>query len=199
MTKGLDANQDMTEWAGQLVQDGFGFVGRYINSTKAHPLTKPEVIHLSSKGLYIVSLYENGNPTSIDYFTEDQAHRDGQGAASDALRVGQPAGYPVYMPTDYDCTQDQFAQLLRYYTIVRECLKGDGYTAGCYGNGILCEYLANLGYVSHTWLAQSHGFTGYQEWLTRADIVQGPETTWHGIDVDLDTSNGDAGGWQIVS
>ena len=199
MAKGLDANQDMTDWAGQLVQEGFGFVGRYINHGKSQPLTTSEAQHLSTEGLYLVSIYEKGSPTEAAYFTIQRGAQDGNAAVQAAKATGQPTGTPIYFAVDYDADRCDLNTICDYFKNVFTTVRGAGYFVGVYGSGMVCKTLTEQGWVHYTWLAQSRGWAGYDDWHDSASIVQGAETTWHGIDVDLDTSSGDAGGWQVAS
>lgn len=200
MSRGLDANNHLTDYAGHLKQDGYDFVGRYINPGKAEPLNREEASALTAAGLWIVSIWEQGNPTSREYFGVTRGHQDGMGALYAAQQLGQPIGTPVYFAVDYDADDVDVVTITDYFRAVREVLTGAGYSAGVYGSGMICQHLSSVGYVSHTWLSQSKDWHAddYADWLPHADIVQGEETTVRGLDVDLNSSNGNAGGWQLA-
>ena len=65
MPLGCDTATKLTQGTLQtLVNEKYTFVGRYLNA-----LTPEERTYISREGLFIVSLYEWGNPTHIGYFT----------------------------------------------------------------------------------------------------------------------------------
>lgn len=197
-TKGLDSPKNLAPHAADLVAKGYGWVARYLfdHSSFKDLLTHSEAVALSKAGLYIVSVWENGFPTTDGYFTAAQGGIDGAHAARHAFDAGQPAGTPIYFAVDHDVDPHI---TLPYFQQVRVGLRGAGahYLAGVYGSGAVCELLHNGGFVSHTWLSQSKGWRGYLDEKAVADIVQGSEVGVVGIDVDLDVSDGAAGGWRV--
>lgn len=197
MANGLDANNDLSDYAGHLKQEGYAWVGRYINPGKSEPLTHAEAQKLSQAGLYIVSIWEQGSPTQVGYFNTAAGTHAGNGAVSAAKSIGQPLAFPIYFAVDYDAVESDLTAMGDYFAALRVPVRAAGYFVGVYGSGLVCEYLSDKGYVSHTWLAQSRGWAGYASWKPHASIVQGGETTVLGLDVDLDQSGGNAGGWQI--
>ncbi len=199
MAQGLDADNTLTDYAGALLNAGYIWVGRYINPGKAEPLTHAEASHLNTMGLFVVSIWEEGSPTHIGYFTTDRGTEDGTGAVSAAQSIGQPAGTPIYFAVDYDAAESDLTQIGEYFIALHSIVRNANYFVGVYSSGLVCQYLSNIGYVSQTWLSQSKGFAGYSTWLPNANIVQGIETTFDGLDVDLDSSNNDAGGWKIAA
>ena len=196
---GLDSDNDLTNYGGHLKQDGFVWVGRYVNPDKAQPLTNSEAHTLSQDGLYIVSLWEQGSPCEASYFTTSAGADDGNGAVSAAQSIGQPTGTPIYFAVDYDASQSDLTAISSYFAALYPIVRQAGYYVGVYGSGLVCQTLSpqGAGYASYTWLSQSQGFANYQTWLPSANIVQGPETTVDSLDVDLDYSGGHGGGWQI--
>lgn len=194
--KGFDTPNNAAKIAVQAKTDGYVFAAMYyfISSSYKTLLTKSIAQGISDAGLYVVSVYENGYPTSASYFTEHNANQDAQAAVSKALAATQPGGTYIYFAVDGDVPP---ASVEDYFKAVHSYVKAHGYLVGVYGSGAVCKRLTEIGYVSRTWLSQSHGWAGYQEWLPHADIVQGPTGTYHGADVDFDTSNGNAGGWKI--
>ncbi len=195
--KGIDADVSLMDWGGALVADGFTWVARYINPGKSQPLTVAEAAHLSAQGLYIVSAWEQGSPTTDGYFSADSGMATGAAAVLVATALGQPKGTPIYFAVDYDAEIADLPDIRAYIQNIQARVKLAGFVCGVYGSGLVCEYLYQSGFVSKTWLAQSTGFTGYTAWRDKADIVQGIEMNWNGLDVDLNESAGDAGGWQV--
>ena len=188
MSQGLDANNNLTDYAGHLADLGFNFVGRYINPGKAEPLTTAEINALTAHDIYAVSIWEQGSPTSPLYFQTDRGVSDGDAAVTAAQSIGQPAGTPIYFAVDYDASPGDLPSIASYFSAVHQRVRSAGYFVGVYGSGIVCRDLSEIGWVSKT-------FAGYDDWKDKADIVQGVETRILGLDVDLDTANGDAGGW----
>jgi len=199
MAQGLDANNNLTDYGGHLKEDGYMWVGRYINPGKSQPLTNAEAQTLTADGLYIVSIWEQGSPTQVGYFTTGAGTNAGNGAVSAAQSIGQPTGTPIYFAVDYDASSSDLPSIGGYFSALHSIVRAAGYFVGVYGSGLVCQFLSEQGTVSKTWLSQSTDFAGYQEWKPNADIIQGAETTVLGLDVDLDASAGDAGGWQIAA
>jgi hypothetical protein len=72
-------------------------------------------------------------------------------------------------------------------TAFHDLVKAAGFRVGVYGSGQTCRTLKTAGYCEFTWLAQSTGWSGYEDWEPHADIVQGPPTTLMGLGADSDT------------
>lgn len=184
--KGIDGYNNLTDHAEQLKAKGIELAARYLfnhSAFKEH-LTKAEVEALGAQGIGIVTVWENGEPTSDDYFTEDRAASDAHLAIQKAQEVGQPAGSPIYFAADCDANPNTVAT---YFKTLSPLVRLAGYEVGVYGSGDVCKKLAQDGLVSHTWLAQSTGWAGYEDWKPHADIVQGPAEKLLGDDVDSDT------------
>jgi hypothetical protein len=148
-----------------------------------------------SKYFWVVSVYENGSPTTAAYFTTKRGMFDLSTALSRANAAKQPNNTSIYFTVDYDASESDLVAIKAYFEALQPMRKT--YLLGIYGSGMVCKFLKDAGLVDKTWLSQSTGFPGYTEWLSQADIVQGRETTVDGLDVDLDTSMGNAGGWKI--
>ena len=193
MAKGIDCDSSVFDSCGDLKAAGIEFVCRYLpRSGKIDPLSLPEASHIAAMGMYNVSIWESGNPTHDSYFTDLCAQLDSEAALLACGEVRQPVGTPVYFCVDYDADP---AVVLPYFKILHESAFHESYAVAAYGSGRVLQALGLAGYVSHVWLSQSTGFPGYKEMAGRADIIQGPGTTMFGLDVDLDESNGSAGGW----
>ena len=160
-------------------------------------LTPLIVKEICSQGLYIVSVWENGTPTNGGYFTYLKGTVDGANAYQEAEYVGQPKGTPIYFAADYDPNDNDLDAIANYFLAARlQCL-AHGYKVGAYGSGKLLAYLLSKHLVEYTWLAQSTGFAGYEDFKAQANIVQGPEHSAFGLDIDEDTSTGNGGGWKV--
>jgi hypothetical protein len=197
--RGLDATANLSRFAPELYARGFRFVARYIFSRSDFKtlLTRDESLAISAAGLDIVTVYESGSPTSDEYFTGAKGETDASIAIERATAAGQPGG-PIYLAVDYDPTNPGIAD--EYFKSARAvCASlGGHFQPEVYGSGAVCRHLKEAGLVSRTWLSQSRGFSGYEDWLPHADIVQGPEVKELGLDVDLDTAYGNGGGWRIT-
>lgn len=198
MSRGIDSAKTLTDYGRELIADGYTFVIGYyfIASAFKDRLSLAQTSHFSSLGIWNLGIWEGGYPTSADYFTAAQGNFDGIHAAQQAKDAGQPEVTPIYFAADYDSNP---ADITPYARAFQEQVKACGYTAGVYGNGVTCKVLYEAGIISHTWLSQSTGFQGYNDWKASANIVQGPEFNWRGFDVDGDTANGDSGAWKVAS
>lgn len=190
----------VAEKAAEIKAQGITAVGLYYFASSAFKvlLTRARAQKISAAGLYVFSVWENGFPTTGGYFTRGRGLFDGAKAAACALAAGQPSGTPIYFAVDYDASGDDLDGILAYFRALRPALGADGYVAGVYGSGMICRHLKDAGLAEKTWLSQSRGFEGYHDWVTHADVVQGPSQALLGMDVDTDTTNGSAGGWQVA-
>ena len=182
---------------------GYEAVGLYLfrHSNYKEPLTRELAEKISAAGLYIVSVYEDGSPTSPGYFAAERGAIDGNAAELCAKKAGQPAGTPIYFTVDYDAAPGDLHAITAYFAEITRIWKSvsSPYTIGVYGSGAVCHRLLTAGMVSRCWLSQSRGFDGYESFKDsgKANIVQGEVSRLFGMDVDLDETNGDAGGWKI--
>ena len=203
MGQALDAQDadGVASHARELKEAGYEAVGMYYfeSSRVKTLLTRGVADTVSGAGLFILSIYENGTPTGVSYFGQGKGDADAHVAGARADEAGQPERTPIYFAVDYDADPGDLPAITDYFTEVKNALNAlvPVYGVGVYGSGLVCQHLTELGLVTHTWLSQSIGFNGYDDWKPHADVVQGPETTVLGLDVDLDGTNGDAGGWQL--
>jgi len=186
----------------QIKAAGYMSVGLYyFKSSKFKRLLTRSVAEAVSKaGLYLISVYENGFPTAKGYFTVANGQADAHVAHTRAVDAGQPIGSAIYFAVDYDAAPADLPAITDYFTEIRRVFQvlGDTHFIGVYGSGLVCRHLSEAGLVSRTWLSQSKGFAGYDDWKIHANILQGPVASlFGGIDVDLDTTNGNAGGWRL--
>ena len=179
-----------------LRSKGYTFVGRYLRKN----LTSDEKDIITKGGLYIVSLYE-GNPTNIDYFTEEQGGRDAGNAIKKAQDLGQPFGTPIYFTVDYDAPDSDVSGGIRIYLqAIKAVFKenGDPYKLGLYGSGAVLSYFKNT--YTYTWLAGATSWRGSQDYTGWAIKQYATNTTIGSgsgrITIDKNKSNGFAGGWR---
>jgi hypothetical protein len=189
MANGIDADTDVTAECGCLKAAGYEFVGRYFKN-----LSLQEAQHISSQGLYIVSIYET-NPVSYSYFTEAQGTHDAQRALEYAAQLGQPHGSAIYFTVDCDMTaQEASANITAYFQAIRSIVYPT-YDVGVYADGSVLSTLTNEGIVEKTWIAGARDWSGSQE-FEGANLVQSCDHVICNISCDTNVSNGSAGGWQ---
>ncbi len=198
MNKGFDTISDCSSHGGQIKSGGYSFVARYYFSGISRVKTKmsySESKHLSSMGISLVAVFENA-ADHASYFSLGQGTLDGASAYSYAAHtIKQPEQTPIYFAVDYDASEQDLQQrIIPYFKGVRQS-RGN-YFVGVYGSGFICKRLKELGLVSYTWLAQSSGWSESKTY-TDYNIKQGATTTFAGMDIDTDISNGDVGGFKV--
>ena len=120
-------------------------------------------------GIKLWTVFEEGQPTSPEYFTVDQAHSDAAKTIAWARMVGMPAASTIFAAVDYDA---QPSDVEGYLTAFHEAVKAEGFLMGVYGSGWICTYFANAGFAHATWLSGSTGWTGYSAFTGKCDILQ---------------------------
>ena len=200
MAKGLDSPTSLLDVAHCLADDGYSFACRYYFQASSYKerLSAEEARALTDAGLYIVSIFESGYPTTAAYFNSTSAGNHWPVVRDCMAQAGQPNGTVVGFAVDYDCTDPEILKPYFQTLRIQNRAAGEPIKLGVYGSGLVCQYLQGAGLVSHTWLAQSPGWE--RGGFNAADsIVQGKETTYRGRGVDLDMTSGDAGwGWKVT-
>lgn len=184
----------------KFVEDGYSAAGvYYFRSSGFKERMTWQLAAELSKHLWLVSVWENGRPTSPAYFSSIMGFHDGSEAMGEAKIIRQPLRTPIYFAVDYDASIDDLPAIRDYFLSVNKMLKGQ-YHVGAYGSGLVLGYLRDEGLINYTWLSQSHGFAGYDNLLKSGgvNIIQGPEHTVFGLDVDEDTTAGNGGGWKVL-
>ncbi len=189
------------------------FVCRYYNTNNPRKnLTVREAIDLSSAGLQIVVVWENGFPTRRSYFTRQQGERDGRAAFRMAFKFDQPAGTPVYFAVDYDAFNNADRTAIRaYFDGVQagyRAYRSDpelrglavAYAIGVYGSSCVLGWCRDQAIATYFWQAYAPGWCGGQNanrW-PGANIRQiRNERQLCGVTVDLDEGWGHEGGWTL--
>jgi len=163
MKKGFDANTDLSPFANCLLEEGYNFVCRYYNiNNPSKNLTYAEANVLSSLGLDIVAVWENGFPTSSSYFSESKGIYDGTAAHQYAsLIISQTENTPIYFAVDYDASNnDVNGAISDYFAGITKAFNqlGSKYLVGVYGSGLVCRNIRSADLASYSWLAQSSGW-----------------------------------------
>jgi hypothetical protein len=201
MAKGIDVDQDVTDYAGAIKRAGYDFVGRYLPySTKSDPLTGSEAAHLSRQGLSVYSFWESGFPTAPDYFTWGQAAHDASLAFKGAKWVGMPSGHPSFFTVDYDADPQDVKEY--FQALHTSPYHQSGYAVGVYASDAVCRAISEWGYASYFCVAYSNGgWRGSDNPIDFGGSRQGAEVKnflGFGLDVDLQESSGNYTGWRIA-
>jgi hypothetical protein len=190
---GFDTAEVTTGHAHEILDAGYSVVGGYLREDR-FPL---EMIQgLVSVGIRLFSIWEKGNPTEPDYFTADQGTSDGTHAAAYAKEIGQPEGTMIFVSVDCDASPDDISD---YVQAAHTAVKEGGYLMGLYGSGQNLGHFQDAGFSHAGFLAQSKGWSGYEDYKPRAAIVQGESTTVLGFGVDLDTIMDESVLWTLPS
>jgi hypothetical protein len=179
--KGLDISLDTTGHAHELLDAGVEAVGFYTRDDRASAAML-DGLHLV--GIKVFSIWEKGKPTDSTYFTLAQAAHDATTAVAWVDQHGQPAGKPIFFAVDYDAQPGDLRVIRNYFAQVQHIVKNAAYVVGVYGSGRVCKTLVDAGIAHYSFLAQSHGWAGYQDYRPHADIIQGPEAKVIGLDCD---------------
>jgi hypothetical protein len=203
MKQGFDASRDLTPFAEGLKEAGYSFAGRYYNiNNQAKNLTLAEAKVLSSAGLAIIAVWENGYPIKASYFSYDVGVHDGTSAYFYAMKtIGQPAGTPIYFAVDYDASSaDLASSIVPYFNGIADGIKAIGgndplYEVGVYGSGLVCKSLLTQDLATYTWMAQPSEWQGSKDFtdFNLKQLMQKLEcpSIKGGVEGDPDTSPDD--------
>jgi len=196
--KGFDATQDVSAQVAAIKAAGYDFVARYLSQSNWKVIGTAEASAISAGGLGLVLVYEDG-PTTSDYFSFGRGQADGTRAAQQAGLLGAPAGTTLYFAVDYDASADDISGVVtQYFNGIAGALKslaaanGTAYNVGVYGSGATCSAITAAGLAACGWLAQSHGWGGYDTY-SGWSIRQGMPAVIAGLSVDPDDAIGDYG------
>ena len=110
--------------------------------------------------------------------SRDEGTLDGEAAAEQASRLGQPKNTAIYFGVDYNYTGSDAERLglIRYFESVRRVLDRPeyGYRVGAYGNGAALGLLIgkqpdSVKLVDLTWLSPSRSYQGTSEFYSSGD------------------------------
>lgn len=181
---GFDSSELTVNHAHDIFSEGFRAFGAYLRPDRT---PKSEIDGLHSVGIKVWSIWEKGNPTSVDYFTSTQASYDAGMATSYAKVLGMPLGQEIFYCVDFDATVNDLDAITAYFKEVQISTKAVGYLCSVYGSGMVIEHLYRLGVIHSGMLAQSTGWAGYESEAPWVSIIQGKTTTVCGLNVDLDS------------
>jgi len=159
------------------------FVQRYLRD-----LTHAEVTALRNAGFTIVSCFEEGNATSMAYFTKAQGQHDGRRGFTQAQAVGQTADTPIYFAVDTDPSSGQRQPILEYFRGIQEGYQqylNDmhtqkktpvTYAVGVYGSGCVLSWCQAEGLATWFWQAFAPGWCDNKKIWPDANIhTSGPD------------------------
>ncbi len=203
----IDTNTNCTKVTSFLVNRGVEVVGRYYaTSNGSKVIKKPEAQALSSKGIKIFTVYEDVGAADKFSLTAEKGRSDGNTAKKQAGIIGQPEGGVIYFAVEglpHGYKKSDLPAIKEYFAGVIDAL-GKDYTAGVYGDGIVCKTLLDDRICSHTWLAQaSWSFEGSIEfyaskrWSLAQIVTDLPEKPWRGLSVDINEGSDDIGSFLV--
>jgi hypothetical protein len=183
--KAFDTLNITTGHAHEIAALGYQAVGVYLRSDRT---TLEEIQELQSVGIKIFSIWEKGYPTARKYFTAAQGAKDAAAALLFAKKIKQPLGTQIFACVDYDANwKKDGAAITTYFDAFHHVIRAGGYLASVYGSGVVCAHLVSAGYAHSGFLAQSTGWEGFNDYKSKAAIVQGATATLLHFDIDYDT------------
>lgn len=210
---GIDVAGDVRPYLPQFKSAGIAFVFRYyaLQEDTRIPgkiITADEARAISAAGFKLGAVFENGQPTTPEYFTSDRGRADAAIALQCAARIAQPANTPIYFTVDGDLPYEHIStSIFNYFVGIRNAFMAAnlGYQVGVYGSGLVCEKMTDWALAMYSWLAGAKDWANYNEFLPRATIVQGSlPAALHGMadfpysDSDGNTTSAiDYGGFQV--
>jgi hypothetical protein len=198
----IDVADDPTPRLAQLKSAGIRTIFSYlssINPTGGKCWTVARVKDAAAAGFRIGLVHEGWGGVNGRGVSAADGERDSKYCRQAAQVLGAPKGACIYFACDTDFTANQIKIMVTpYFQQIRRNFADGFYRIGVYGSGAVCSAMKDAGLTDLTWEAQSKGWMGYSSWLAKADMVQGPETTLAGLDVDTDTARGDIGDYDPV-
>ncbi|MFR5044574.1 glycoside hydrolase domain-containing protein [Mediterraneibacter sp.] len=154
-----------------LWKAGYKSVGRYLTGTvgtdfRPKALTVAEIKRITSAGLHIFPIYQDGG-YYLNYFKNpSQGSTDATIAIQTATRLGFLHGTTIYFAVDFDClpheTDDYIIKYFQeIYGVFNSSLNGKQYKIGVYGPRQICIALADKMLTTSSFVSDmSSGFTG---------------------------------------
>lgn len=144
-----------------LVSTHHAAIGRYLKELKP-----TEVGDLHGAGLKIWVIYEEGQPTSVSYFSAAQGKGDAHRAVSQAKGLGLPQGKPIFFVVDYaPAASDETAIVDYFHGVLLEMASGPSrYDVGAYGTHTVMWWLWNNSRLNNKiryWQSEGNGSCGW--------------------------------------
>ena len=189
----FDTPQNITPLVGQLKELGVKIPIRYISSINpsGEKCIKPaEARAIANAGMALAIVHEGWGGANGRGISAMDGHRDGPWSVRYMATIGAPRGAAVYFAVDTDENAASIRnQVLPYFKAIKEAFDGSPYTIGVYGSGAVLAAVSDAlaGQKVYTWLSCSKGWDGYQEWKSKADLVQSLPVRLKGLDIDPDS------------
>ncbi len=173
---GLDADQDLTNFAPAIKAAGLSFVCRYLKNMRSH-----EVAALHAAGLSIVCIFESTATRSLE--GADAGTADAKTAMGQMRALGAPSSAAIYATVDSDAGEADLAAIEAYFVAFDAVLWGHCKIGG-YADGTVISRLRADG-MPYCWLAGASGWDGSRDFIDPT-MMQGPtiaadtEHEWHG-------------------
>jgi hypothetical protein len=193
----IDVAQDVTAKLPGIKAAGiktiFGYLSS-INPNGAKCLTPSRVRAIAAAGLRVGLVHEGYGGVGGKGISAADGDRDGRFARVQAPALGAPNGTCVYFACDTDFSPAQIRSLvIPYFAEVRKALADGYFRVGVYGSGAVCAAVRAANLADLSWEAGSKGWTGYSDWVSKADMVQTVDANVGGVADDSDVANGDIG------
>jgi hypothetical protein len=192
-TQGFDCSTPLSaSIASKFASQGNTFVGRYLAETGSWKrLSTSEAQLITDAGLYIVSFFERSASRAVEGAAAGA--EDGQLALKLAKEVSQPLGSAIYAAVDYDAPAADFDAIEAYMRAFDTEIVG--YELGVYGSYSVVKAMYERGVTKK--LMQTYAWSRGQKFDPISIYQYQNDITVNGIRIDLDESDGNAGGWKI--
>lgn len=189
-----------------LKDNGYTFVCRYLSKATWKRLTKQEALLISKNELFVVVVYQDFN-NHVSRFTREIGITQANEAIRQAKAIGIPKDKPIYFAVDYDAiSTSDFNAIYNYFRGVISVVSMSDYEVGVYGSYNTIVHVTKMFKdIIYTWQTYAwskkkiyENYSLYQ-YHNDTNIIADDKRTVLVQSVDLNYSNGAAGGWKIRS
>ncbi len=163
-TKIIDVATDVTRHLGELKRAGVETIFGYLNplGSNEKAVTPARARAIRDVGLRLGLVSEGWGDFAHNGISANAGRRDALHALRTAPLLGVTDSAVIYFAVDTDATWGQIISLVvPYFKAIKA--NAAGCRIGVYGSGAVCETLLQQQLVTHTWLAQSHGWLRTRE------------------------------------
>ncbi|GAB5053079.1 glycoside hydrolase domain-containing protein [Pediococcus ethanolidurans] len=152
-----------------LKNAGYSIVGRYLtgtvgsgNTERNKNLTATELQAITSAGLSVFPIFQDGASDKETYFTTSRGLSDGSKAGQAARRLGFPTNTVIYFAVDADIQNGDIAgSATPYFKAVQSSVASYGYKTGIYGTRNVSETIIKAGLATKAFVSDmSTGYSG---------------------------------------
>lgn len=152
-----------------LKNAGYSIVGRYLTGTvgsgtseRAKNLTTDEITAITTGGLKIFPIYQDGASNKEAYFTAAQGKTDGAKAVAAAQDLGFKEGVVIYFAVDADIQAGNIAGSAKvYFEALYDIVTPYGYEVGIYGTRNVSATIISAGLATKAFISDmSTGYSG---------------------------------------